>query len=262
MDEKCCQNKFAGNYQVSYSGDILDGFTKNSVVSLLQQNAGMSIEVIKKLMPLRNAVIKKNISFESAQKMVSILRQCGLDCRYIKEEGSIVRSQNEQKTIQALSQMTDVELRDTILSLGRPRAKDIALSVIAETTKDSLGSLKENAEEKLASLFSKSQQKLPNTEMANQKEMPADWPKQMTNHIESSRISGGKKIEKAFDIYEKYGAIREFWGPRFSVAPSFSERIIAVRLRGNRKVQNLNEMWYKEVTQHLATQGDFGLESS
>jgi predicted nuclease of restriction endonuclease-like (RecB) superfamily len=36
---------------------------------------------------------------------------------------------------------------------------------------------------------------------------------------------------------------------------------IAVRLRGNKKVQNLNEMWYKEVAQHLATQGDFGLES-
>ena len=37
--------------------------------------------------------------------------------------------------------------------------------------------------------------------------------------------------------------------------------IIAVRLRGNKKVQNLNDMWYEEVAQTLATQGDFGLES-
>ena len=36
---------------------------------------------------------------------------------------------------------------------------------------------------------------------------------------------------------------------------------IAVRLSGKKKVQNLAEMWYKEVAQHLATQGDFGLES-
>lgn len=40
-----------------------------------------------------------------------------------------------------------------------------------------------------------------------------------------------------------------------------SDDNIAVRVRGNKKVQNLNEMWYKEVAKHLATQGDFGLES-
>ena len=60
-----------------------------------------------------------------------------------------------------------------------------------------------------------------------------------------------------------------------SVVPMFAQRVIgmvvrttmesaaqdtAVRLRGNKKVQNLNEMWYKELAKHLATQGDFGLE--
>ena len=39
-------------------------------------------------------------------------------------------------------------------------------------------------------------------------------------------------------------------------------RIIAVRLRGNKKVQNLSSMWYKKLPQQLATQGDFGLEPS
>ena len=38
--------------------------------------------------------------------------------------------------------------------------------------------------------------------------------------------------------------------------------IIAVRLRGNKKVQNLSSMWYKKLPQQLATQGDFGLEPS
>jgi hypothetical protein len=28
---------------------------------------------------------------------------------------------------------------------------------------------------------------------------------------------------------------------------------IAVRLRGNKKVQNLNNMWYKESAKHIAT---------
>ncbi len=37
--------------------------------------------------------------------------------------------------------------------------------------------------------------------------------------------------------------------------------IIAVRLRPNKKVQNLGEMWYKCFAKHTATQGDFGLES-
>lgn len=37
---------------------------------------------------------------------------------------------------------------------------------------------------------------------------------------------------------------------------------IAVRLRGNKKVQNLSSMWYKKLPQQLATQGDFGLEPS
>ena len=40
------------------------------------------------------------------------------------------------------------------------------------------------------------------------------------------------------------------------------ESIIAVRLRGNKKVQNLSSMWYKKLPQQLATQGDFGLEPS
>ena len=37
--------------------------------------------------------------------------------------------------------------------------------------------------------------------------------------------------------------------------------LIAVRLRGNKKVQNLSEMWYRNLAETLATQGDFGLES-
>ena len=36
---------------------------------------------------------------------------------------------------------------------------------------------------------------------------------------------------------------------------------IAVRLRGNKKVQNLSAMWYKEFAKNFATQGDFGHES-
>lgn len=40
------------------------------------------------------------------------------------------------------------------------------------------------------------------------------------------------------------------------------DEIIAVRLRGNKKVQNLSSMWYKKLPQQLATQGDFGLEPS
>ena len=41
----------------------------------------------------------------------------------------------------------------------------------------------------------------------------------------------------------------------------FMFNIIAVRLRPNKKVQNLNEMWYEDVVQTHTTQGDFGLES-
>jgi hypothetical protein len=36
---------------------------------------------------------------------------------------------------------------------------------------------------------------------------------------------------------------------------------IAVRLSGNKKVQNLNKMWYEDVVQTNTTQGDFELES-
>ena len=43
---------------------------------------------------------------------------------------------------------------------------------------------------------------------------------------------------------------------------TFAFEIIAVRLRGNKKVQNLSSMWYKKLPQQLATQGDFGLEPS
>ena len=50
--------------------------------------------------------------------------------------------------------------------------------------------------------------------------------------------------------------------PGSSSAPSIlEEKIIAVRLRGNKKVQNLSEMWYRNLAETLATQGDFGLES-
>ena len=41
-----------------------------------------------------------------------------------------------------------------------------------------------------------------------------------------------------------------------------TDEFIAVRLRGNKKVQNLSSMWYKKLPQQLATQGDFGLEPS
>ena len=37
--------------------------------------------------------------------------------------------------------------------------------------------------------------------------------------------------------------------------------IIAVRLRVQKKVQNLSAMWYKEFAKNFATQGDFGHES-
>ena len=37
-------------------------------------------------------------------------------------------------------------------------------------------------------------------------------------------------------------------------------QIIAVRLRGNKKVQNFNSVWYEDVAQTHTTQGDFGLE--
>ena len=48
--------------------------------------------------------------------------------------------------------------------------------------------------------------------------------------------------------------------PQESTLPLF--QLIAVRLRGNKKVQNLSSMWYKKLPQQLATQGDFGLEPS
>ena len=38
-------------------------------------------------------------------------------------------------------------------------------------------------------------------------------------------------------------------------------KLIAVRLRVKKKVQNLNAMWYKEFAKNFATQGDFGHES-
>ena len=49
-------------------------------------------------------------------------------------------------------------------------------------------------------------------------------------------------------------------GPEDQRTGLLSGYLITVRLRCNKKVQNLNEMWYKEVAQRLATQGDFGLE--
>ena len=41
----------------------------------------------------------------------------------------------------------------------------------------------------------------------------------------------------------------------------YSFRVIAVRLRVKKKVQNLSAMWYKEFAKNFATQGDFGHES-
>ena len=41
----------------------------------------------------------------------------------------------------------------------------------------------------------------------------------------------------------------------------YYKRVIAVRLRVKKKVQNLNAMWYKEFAKNFATQGDFGHES-
>ena len=38
-------------------------------------------------------------------------------------------------------------------------------------------------------------------------------------------------------------------------------KVIAVRLRRKKKVQNFRGLWYEDVAQPLATQGDFGLES-
>ncbi|WP_419521359.1 hypothetical protein, partial [Desulfovibrio sp.] len=49
---------------------------------------------------------------------------------------------------------------------------------------------------------------------------------------------------------------------RTIAAADLSSEAIAVRLRGNKKVQNLSSMWYKKLPQQLATQGDFGLEPS
>ena len=49
-------------------------------------------------------------------------------------------------------------------------------------------------------------------------------------------------------------------GTPSKLADSEGLYLIAVRLRSNKKVRNLSEMWYKEFTKQLATQGDFGLE--
>jgi hypothetical protein len=37
------------------------------------------------------------------------------------------------------------------------------------------------------------------------------------------------------------------------LAGLFSQNTIAVRLRLNKKVQNLNEMWYESFAKHIAT---------
>jgi len=150
------QNNDNELYGVKYSGNLLDGFTIKESAILLQKNARMNIEAIKRLISLRDSIIKKDISLESANNLVKILRGCGLDCSCVpmRQNKAIIEQQQSERINDMIKRMSNNELCNAILLLGNQRVKEIAFALMKETTKDSLGSLKENAEEKLSSLKS------------------------------------------------------------------------------------------------------------
>ena len=78
----------------------------------------------------------------------------------------------------------------------------------------------------------------------------------MSTNSPESRAPFGRAPEVT-TLYERLCRIQEPKGYFFNN----DLEIIAVRLRPNKKVQNLNEMWYEDVVQTHTTQGDFGLES-
>jgi hypothetical protein len=68
----------------------------------------------------------------------------------------------------------------------------------------------------------------------------------------AKKIPGSKFASEPGFSYK--GVSRTFNQEKFGMAD------IAVRLRSNKKVQNLSKMWYEDVRQTHTTQGDFGLE--
>lgn len=150
------QNDAKALFGVKYSGNLLDGFTIKESAILLHKNTKMSIEAIKRILSLSDSIIKKDINFESANNLVKILRECGLDCccTPMQQEKTVVEQKDSEKINDIVIRMSNDELCNAILSLGHSRAKEIAFAVMKETTKDSIGYLKENAEEKLSSLKS------------------------------------------------------------------------------------------------------------
>lgn len=224
MSKRESQIASPNTYSVSYSGKILEGFTIKASASLLQQKAGMNTETIKKLIPLKGAIIKKNVSLEAAQNLVNILRECGLDCTYSGNQANIRPIQNTVEHIaQQLSMMKDEDLLKAFLSLGKIRAGELALSIMKQTAKDSFGTLKESAEGKLSSIFTSVQQAKPKTEIEAERHSfePATIP------LGKDALHGQaqSKKSKAFAVYRKHGARYSFWGPKFTTSLVFSEKI-------------------------------------
>ena len=87
--------------------------------------------------------------------------------------------------------------------------------------------------------------------------------------ISVANFMGYLKGKSSLMIFDKHANLkykfgnRKFWAEGYYVSTvGLRSHFIAVRLRGNKKVQNLSSMWYKKLPQQLATQGDFGLEPS
>ena len=76
-----------------------------------------------------------------------------------------------------------------------------------------------------------------------------------------AHVDAGKTTLTESLLYTS-GAIAELGSVDKGTTRTDTMNFIAVRLRGNKKVQNLSSMWYKKLPQQLATQGDFGLEPS
>jgi hypothetical protein len=182
------KNNDTTTYGVKYSGNLLDGFNIKTSAILLHKKANMSIEAIKKLLSLKDAIIKKDISLESANNLVNILRECGLDCSYVSMPQSLqsVEQRTHDNFNKIIRETSNAAICDAILHLGNSRAKEIAFLVMKETTKDSFDSLKENAQEKLSSFIQLSQKEISEFEKLNASQ---------NSHISITQLQRTKHIQ-------------------------------------------------------------------
>jgi hypothetical protein len=208
MPSSITQNDDDTSYGVKYSGNILDGFTIKTSTILLQQNAKMNIETIKKLISLRDEIIKKNISLESANNLTRVLRECGLDCNCISMQQGIEQRKINDVT-NTLLRMSNDDIHNLLLSLGNNRAKEIAFAVMKETTKDSFDSIKKNAEEKITSFLQSSKKMISENEKSTH---PTTNHSEAISHTEDSN----SKKERAYSIFKKNNASYGFFGPKFT----------------------------------------------